>query len=697
MKCINCGAELPNDAKFCFECGVRIDSAPADGGQAPESEPVKNEEVQQQIPVQQDMPECYCPYCGQPNSGDAVFCSGCGRPINANYQAVQNPERVQGKKKNGLPIVIGVVVAVAVIAVAAVVGVKLVKGEKGGSAEGYVTYVKDGSLYSLNGKKPEKGADEYGGSLGSSVIERYGLVQISSDGKYLFYPSSVSSDYSEGYRLNAVRFGKKNAESVKIDSDVRSYQVLDNKRLLFMDTGNTLYLSDFTGNKEKVASDVSLYYLDTDKQNIVWVSEAGEYSDIYYRPLSLKEEKEKLSSDVILMGSSDNLRRIYVKDENDSLYVIKDFGDKEKIASDVSMVVYGSFNSDIVFYSKERTDKLTAASLIEDDMKATDDSMKEPQEEDYQKNSLEKNYLGEYEKVTETDWDAYYAAWDEYDEKQERDEMRENMKEYVLEDYPYELYCYNGKDSSLVDENYSTSLAVYDGGVVYTRYNTEDIEKVRLSDVGSLYEVEEKYREKKEDSLEVCLYENGKQVMLSENIDICKVDQEAGKAYGLEYDKESTTGILYEFAIGARADGSLKKVADDVSRIEFAKNGKIYYMVDADGDEGELCSNGESIDTDVVSGSVYELDGVIYYQAEASSSGDDYTMKCYDGKKAKIIAEDVVCEKVLDANHIFLLTDYSWKNYRGDLRYYNGKDAKTIEDDVTWIMNVTNTWWTGGI
>lgn len=45
----------------------------------------------------------------------------------------------------------------------------------------------------------------------------------------------------------------------------------------------------------------------------------------------------------------------------------------------------------------------------------------------------------------------------------------------------------------------------------------------------------------------------------------------------------------------------------------------------------------------------------------------------YDGKKDKIIADDVYSYLPIDEKHIALLIDYSMKSYRGDLQYYLGK------------------------
>ena len=58
-----------------------------------------------------------------------------------------------------------------------------------------------------------------------------------------------------------------------------------------------------------------------------------------------------------------------------------------------------------------------------------------------------------------------------------------------------------------------------------------------------------------------------------------------------------------------------------------------------------------------------------------------------DGKKDKIIADDVYSYLPIDEKHIALLIDYSMKSYRGDLQYYLGKEElKSIDEDVSFIF-----------
>ena len=63
-KCVNCGQELPDHAKFCNECG-------ADTAEVMTIESIS-------VPSQTS-----CPVCGQSLDSNSNFCDNCGSPISA--------------------------------------------------------------------------------------------------------------------------------------------------------------------------------------------------------------------------------------------------------------------------------------------------------------------------------------------------------------------------------------------------------------------------------------------------------------------------------------------------------------------------------------------------------------------------------------------------------------------------------------
>ncbi len=745
MKCLQCGVDLPQGAKFCSHCGAKQERdaekmQKANQAEMPEPDAVKEEikaaepepvyekkqtaekevieeettkvevnkveanKVEQakaednkakEFKVKEINPEPeqeggYCPYCGTWNGKDTVFCAACGKVVDgtAPHLAVQHQPV---KKEKSPKIVLGAAIG-AVLLVAVIAGICLFRNSGSVDRDSCVTYIKSGTLYGLNAKKIKKDPIEYAGNLSNYITlgQAYNMVQFSEDGTYICYPSNIPEARTKGYRLNVAKLGKKSDESTKIDSNVSSYQILKNNKIIFKDYNNTLFISTLEGEKEKVASDVELYYIDPDYKNIVWTEYKNEQTNLYCRDFKLKNEKTKLVSNINLPKVSEDLDIIYVTDMDHTLYAIKNLGEKEKIASGVSLLLHGNYEDGTAYYCKEKEQKAVAMDMVEDDMKASDAALKEPEEKDYQKTGLEENvYTGEYEKVTTTDWDAYEQAQYEFSQKKERDELREQLEIYEMEQSGLELYRYDGKESVLVDENYISNQAATDDVIVYSRFNGKKMQKIKISELSGISDLEQKYESICSDAMETCLFSNGKQTVLTEPISVCSVDQEAKKAYGLTIEGDDYSGVLYSFDIGKNADGSMKKVADNVETIEETSDGDVYYIVDMDSNGGDLYCNETNIDSDVQSRSLYRVGDLLYYKAEADNTGQDYTLRFYNGKEAATIGEDIVCENVMDDNCIIFLGDYSWSSYSGDLQYFNGKESKLIEEDVTWIANTT--------
>lgn len=110
--------------------------------------------------------------------------------------------------------------------------------------------------------------------------------------------------------------------------------------------------------------------------------------------------------------------------EEDTLYVIKDLGEKEKVSSDVVSLLVNNENGGCIYYTKDAAEKQMASDLVDDDCAATDKALKEPNYDDpkYKIEKVEKSsWTGKYEKVEEVDQDKYDADWEAY---RARDETR---------------------------------------------------------------------------------------------------------------------------------------------------------------------------------------------------------------------------------------------------------------------------------
>lgn len=684
MKCINCGCELPEGARFCGNCGT------------PQTEH-QQEEQQSGQQVQQR----FCPHCGEANDADAVFCSICGKDMNGDGQPVVEETT---SKKVPKKLIVG---AVGVVAAVVVIGgvVKIVGGLGGSKSDSYITYVKDGYINQSDIEHYKKKPVEYQGRYGSTSDdgENYSAgVSYSKDGKYICYPTDVNyGDDGIEFRLNMQKVGK-TEEPVKIDSSVTSYTILDNNKILYKKAGNdTLYINDKKGNKEKIASDVEYFYLDSDQKNIVWSESNGDGTiNVCQQDVALKKEKKTLAKDVDSFYASSDLKYILVK-EQDIIYMIENFGEKQKIASGVEDVSYDDLDNGGIYYTKSSEETLSAEDVVEDDCADSDATIEEPDREDYKVEKIEKNdWTGKYEKVESVDEDAYDAAYEKYYDKENRDEIRDALEDYEISTPVEKLYYVKDGKETQVDATVA-QMYYYTGdwkGIVYSRYNMDDVPKLKISEIDSASSIESDYYQMLSESAQTCVYtEKDKTVVLDENLaTVWGVDADSKTGYGVKMqdsgsEDEDATYNLYSFSVDNNSDGKCKLISEDVAYYqELIKDGDVYYLKDTDSDgNGDLYCNDKNIDSDVKSGTLYTVpdsDNVLY-AVDYNSSNNSATLKMYDGKKDKIIADDVYSYLPIDEKHIALLIDYSMKSYRGDLQYYLGKEElKSIDEDVSFIF-----------
>ena len=84
-----------------------------------------------------------------------------------------------------------------------------------------------------------------------------------------------------------------------------------------------------------------------------------------------------MATNVSFYDISENLKQIAVVEE-DTLYVIKNFDDKKKIASNVSGIVSNSEQTGSICYIKVPDRVLTGADIVEDDCLESDANIQEP-------------------------------------------------------------------------------------------------------------------------------------------------------------------------------------------------------------------------------------------------------------------------------------------------------------------------------
>lgn len=178
-------------------------------------------------------------------------------------------------------------------------------------------------------------------------------IQFSKNGKRIYYPENRKSDM--GFDLYVKEYKKSKAEGKLVAEDVLFYQVLKDERIVYVDQEYGLYVKE-KEEFRKISSSANRFYVDKDNKQILWEEKENNSDQVQlcYEDLKFKKESQKLPEimDEVLYVT-DDLKNIYIKNNGD-LYIIKEFGEKEKIASDYSE---GYFVGDNCYYTVKERDK----------------------------------------------------------------------------------------------------------------------------------------------------------------------------------------------------------------------------------------------------------------------------------------------------------------------------------------------------
>lgn len=634
MTCPNCNAELTDDAKFCENCGA---------------------EVPQTI---------FCPECGTKTSTQYVFCQSCGARI-----AEPEPEPAPAERRK-LPAKLIALGAGIVGAAALVLVLVLVFSGKGGGGKDLALYLKDKEIFYSDLSKadpwqvsarfvddPDIDNEEL------SRAARYGLGNyfcLAKDGKTLFFPDKVD-DSSDGATLFYRNISKPKEDAVKLDSDVIMYCVNDNATVVTYLKGSDYMLYEYDvkkGEKTKLAEDVDFFYVTDDGKKTVFLTDSG---DLYLK--AVNKDKEKLASDVDeLEYYTKDLSAVYYTKEG-ALYRKDEGKDKEKLASDVSYVVKG-YDSGELYFVKRSPDESTLMDYVDDDMKRADE---------------------ESEQAGETTWEI---GW--------RNDLREQLEEETYDSDGFELCYYDGKevktltDSLILGTLYSASDAA---AVVYSQYNQDEIRKIKLSEIDSIYDVWSMINESRSSAGEWMLaVKDSASLIEQEDAEDFALSADGKKVYFRDGIPEGKSyGDLYVMTVSGGKAEKPELYDSDVYSYRVVFGDRLMYWKDVKNDVGDLYLNKEKVDYEVSVDRTYahkDTESIFYY-TDWNSGKQQGTLKKYAKGKIEKIADDVSQYAALSSGEVLYLYDYSQKYYKGDLYLMKNGKAKKIDEEVIGILQIS--------
>lgn len=697
MFCKSCGKELPDNAKFCSGCGTPVTA----------KDPEPPEEA---APVQPPVPggESVPPAAGEGGAPRDELAAALDTAADTAVAVVPPPEvqtvpPVQGggvppvpPQKKGPPRIAVIAAAAAAAVVVAVLLVVLLL-PRGGSKGTLVYLTDDDELMFRKDLKEKTEAVEL------TDEEAFG-VRFSPDGKYLYFLEGDGDGNGDLYRVEAAKIGKKNVSPEKVSSDVNRYGIT------LLESGGALYVRGYSGDGQlryydgsesvRLANDVETgnYGVD-EKEKFVYYTESDDMDgtlSLYRVPLGKDGEKERLLKDAdVIYNYYDAEVLVYGKYdggsdwEGEGVYdvysTLPGGGEKVKLLSDVCAVLGVTVEGgkvDLTYLTSE-TETHTLYEFVSDSLASADAKETEPDQSDYQY----QNAWGWWN----TDWDAYGAAYDEWEVVANRNYIREELKNTEYEVTTYQLHRYNNGEETLLAGDlafyptYNMSAGVY----LYAKSDQEIAAVCDVQDLeywGEIYDrmgaasqawyqnvggVESPMDLEEESSVGDLYVLNGSEAVLTVHEDGDRLLQ----AYSID-----KTGLTF---LSTLADGG-----DDFANVSSGASGgkdALYYYVDvdSDGESGELmCYTGgkkTSIAKDAARVIVL-ADGAAFKMEDLSYNRDDiregtlYLMK--DGK-GECIADDVAVSGMafLSAKQVVYISD-------GDLYVWNGKESTKLASDV---------------
>lgn len=624
----------------------------------------------------------YCEQCGAKNEDGTKFCTSCGASISGNGGGESNiitenaVKQFPGFVKKGI---IGVVAA-AVIVGLGVLGYSIISNNFG-KGEGYenhpLVYAKDGLIFMKNANKKEAWplTEEYGYYGNNEYDEGFtNHIQISDDGKLIFFADDIdNAEFKLYYRKTNQRVPRGNGadeKGIRVASGVNSFQASPNGDFVVYLKGDRLYISDLK-EERSIANDVTYFNLSDDLQKIIFRKDDG---DVYICGMGKKNEPEKVDSDVdtILTGYGEYNKMYYKK--GDELYY-KEYGkDKVKVAADISNAMT---IGDTYFITKEVKTKKKFNDLFDDDCASSDAQMTNPSYSDF-KTPDENGYM-------RTDYDAYYAARDKYNEKEARDDVREYYANNAQEITTYVLYKVVGTDIQEIDNGLLESY-VYN---IFTKQSSDD-SKIRMSSVKSLSDARNKVSNL-QNNVELSAYilkSDGKIIPIADyGADDCvniQISSDEKYFYCIEDPDSNYNGTLNRYTITDSGLTSKEKIYDDASGYNLFDDAVI---VHTDDEAMGIYEKGKYIHLSDSSNWRYHYeDGVLYFYDRYSSNNEDGNLMRYENGKTKQIDIDVHDFVVRGAKNCYYIKDYSDSRSKGELYQNKGGKSKYVDSDVNFIV-----------
>lgn len=659
-----------------------------------------------------------CPKCGNQLEQGDLFCDNCGTRLNAPpaHKPPVAPETAKEFSLKPVIIALSCVVAVLILAIAVVLLLPVIRGWSAGGGSGlfgseegdnsanyenYSVYIKDNELWCVDheGGEPWQLTDSLLDSGESDVYFQNYLwmlnqsVQIRDGGTCIFYPDDMDDDF-EAFTLCTRSLEDPDQDPIEIDSDVNSYYVDPKGKMVVYMAGYDLYILELSKDDQtRIAAEVGGFVASEDCSRVVYMEE----DDLFI--WDSRNGETKISGNVTgVHGMSQDFGRVYYT-KDDVLLCWSD-EDSIKVADHVQNVLAVSEDG-LVYYVVDETAEVDVLSFFGDKYAASDAAMNEPDYRDFGNS------------------DAYDEAWEAYEDKLERDMLREEIPGYEYSGMFYRLYCFDGEESEPVGDGYMINhFTSPDGETVALSvcdYADFDVDLDSLHDASSAYGYFESYAARYSE----WFVTSGGQVSPTglEGYAYIQGDAE-GKAFYLAvledspdvtdpYRIDTVPADLYRVSVSDGEVEDTELIDEDVYYRDFAviDDQRVAYFKDRDHSTyaADLYINGERVDEGICTCMVISENhiplatsirvnpesGAIAYWMEPDEDCLGILRYCADDEP-ETLAEDVYSYEFTPGGKLYYLADYDAQRSCGDLYLFDGADAVELDEDVSLVLTFAN-------
>lgn len=584
----------------------------------------------------------------------------------------QPPEK--GFGKNVLAIVIGLLVFAGLLAFC-----WNIAGNAHSSANVGVLYAKDNEmhLFDLEHEPYLLAKDISDGGSYHYYYSAWGAT-FSEEGRWAVYASDIDSNGM--FHLYRKDTADTKAEPEKISEDVLDFGISkDGQKIAYLKAdGTDISLWLFDGESRKVADGMALeeqaYLLSGNGKNLLYAVPGTDGYTLYALSAEAGAEPVELSDAVGMYALAEETDTVYyvAQSETDEGYAVYSYaladGQTECVAEDIAYMEVMPNGRDLL-YCRTADGKVLYQDLIADDMAEADAALPaEPSEAEIAENPA-------------------------LADKLERDKIRQAMKDGEgFEPVLMDCFILTNGQTVKAAENVISAVAVANDRPFVTGYQAEQPLPIQISELtgADLQAVEYAYYG--------ALAYGEQKAFLADAMGHCwELPLVQGDAVAADTVQLSKDGSKATYFVRNSETGVNDLILADVQKIAEAQllqtNADSMAFLGGSDILGYYCNYSDGVGTVATSegdaqgnacGVYYaEDEKAVYFISEPNSVTGNGTLKRWDGRKETVIAEDTFAFQYKANGKLAYLQNYDVATGLGNLYYYDGKQSRLLDTDVT--------------